>query len=209
MHFPPQTLKPGYGPVAKHRDTESILEVKPSAWPNRDSNPMASVARSQSHCTTLPVKNKYSKSFHFFWSLEQLAYNTEPANLCLNVTPAISGVTDGGAGVRVVPPGKLNFKMGPPQRFHELQNTKVLLPFLETRWSWHFKYWNSAVLSKPTIIKWIVNSNCCSVAAWIVQHIVLNVHTVCDVIIARRCGTLPSFAALHFYLLWTVGWSCE
>ena len=31
MHFPPQTLKPGYGPVAKHRDTESILEVKPSA----------------------------------------------------------------------------------------------------------------------------------------------------------------------------------
>jgi len=35
---------------------------------------------------------------------------------------------------------------------------KVLLQLLEIRWSWYFKYWNCAVLSKPTIIKWIVNS---------------------------------------------------
>ena len=29
-----------------------------------------------------------------------------------------------------------------------------------------------------------------------VQYITLNVHTVCDVIFARRCGTLPPFAAI-------------
>jgi len=50
--------------------------------------------------------------------------------------------------------------MCPPQRFHELQNVKVLLQFLEIRWSWHFKYWNSAVLSKPTICYIQYSLNC-------------------------------------------------
>jgi len=59
-----------------------------------------------------------------------------------------------GRGVRAAPPGKLS---GPSQRFHELQNMKVLLQCLEIRLSWNFKYWNSAVLNKPTIIKWTVN----------------------------------------------------
>jgi len=89
--------------------------------------------------------------------------------------------------------------MGPPLRFHELQNAKVLLQFLEIRWSWHFKCWNSAVL-KPAIIKWIVTSEWvqCSGVHCLVHH--LNVHTVCDVIIARRCGTVPPFAAISLVL---------
>jgi len=63
-----------------------------------------------------------------------------------------------GEGVRAAPPGKLNVKNGPRKRLYELQNMKEFLQFLEIRWSWHFKYWNSAVLSQPKIIKWIVNS---------------------------------------------------
>jgi len=42
--------------------------------------------------------------------------------------------------------------------------------------------------------------SCCSAAACIVQYIILNVHTVCDVIIARSCGSLPPFAAILFVL---------
>jgi len=37
-------------------------------------------------------------------------------------------------------------------------------------------------------------------AVCIVQYIILNVHTVCDVIIARSCGTLPPFAAIILLL---------
>jgi len=36
--------------------------------------------------------------------------------------------------------------------------------------------------------------------ACIVQNIILNVHIVCDVIIARSCGTLPPFAAVTLLL---------
>jgi len=90
--------------------------------------------------------------------------------------------------------------MGPPQRFHELLNMKVLLQILEIRWSWHFKYWNSAVLSKPTIIKWIANSELLQCSGVHCTKIILNVHTVCDVIIACRCGTLPPFAAIILLL---------
>jgi len=36
------------------------------------------------------------------------------------------------------------------------------------------------------------------------HYIILNVHTVCDVIIPRSCGTLPSFTAKYFCLLWSV-----
>jgi len=32
------------------------------------------------------------------------------------------------------------------------------------------------------------------------QYIILNVHTVCDVIIPRSCGMLPVFAAIIFLL---------
>ena len=32
------------------------------------------------------------------------------------------------------------------------------------------------------------------------QYIILNMHTVCDVIIARSCGTLPASAAIIFLL---------
>ena len=32
------------------------------------------------------------------------------------------------------------------------------------------------------------------------QYIILNVHTVCDVIFARSCGTLPASAAIIFLL---------
>jgi len=46
-----------------------------------------------------------------------------------------SGVTDGGGRGARRPPGKLNVKNGFPQRFHELQNMKVLLQFLEICWS--------------------------------------------------------------------------
>ena len=42
--------------------------------------------------------------------------------------------------------------------------------------------------------------SCCSAAACIAQYIILNVHTVCDVIIARRCETLPPFAAIILIL---------
>ena len=41
-------------------------------------------------------------------------------------------------------------------------------------------------------------------AACSVQYIILNVHTVCDVIIAQSCGTFPAFAGLRpldFFLL--------
>jgi len=33
-------------------------------------------------------------------------------------------------------------------------------------------------------------------ATCIVQYIILNVDTVCDVIIVRSCGTSPAFAAI-------------
>ena len=49
-------------------------------------------------------------------------------------SPLDSGVTDGEARVRAVPPGKLNVKNGNPWRFHELQNMKVFVQFLEIRW---------------------------------------------------------------------------
>jgi len=50
---------------------------------------------------------------------------------------------------------------------------KVLLQFLEIRWSWHFKYWKSTVLSKPTIIKWILNSELlqCSGVQCTIHHL--------------------------------------
>jgi len=37
-------------------------------------------------------------------------------------------------------------------------------------------------------------------AACSMQYIILNVHTVCDVIIARSCGMLPAFVAIIFLL---------
>jgi len=33
-----------------------------------------------------------------------------------------------------------------------------------------------------------------------VQYIIVNVHIVCDVLIARSCGTLPAFAAIMLLL---------
>jgi len=48
---------------------------------------------------------------------------------------------------------------------------------------------------------WSYIQRCYSTAAGNVQYINLNVHTVCDVIIARRCGTLPPFAAIIILLL--------
>jgi len=41
------------------------------------------------------------------------------------------------------------------------------------------------------------------------QYIILNMHTVCDVIIARSCGTLPASAPLYFCLRWSVWCGCE
>jgi len=40
------------------------------------------------------------------------------------------------------------------------------------------------------------------------QYIILNVRTVCDVIIARSCGTLPASAAIMFLLTWECVISC-
>jgi len=71
---------------------------------------------------------------------------------------------------------------------------KVFLQVLEIRWSRRFKYWNSAVFSILTVIKWIQNRSCCNG----VQYIIFNVHTVCDVIIASSCGTFPASVAIIF-----------
>jgi len=49
-------------------------------------------------------------------------------------------------------------------------------------------------------------------AACSVQYMIVNVHTVCDVIIARSCGTLPAFAAngpLYFLPCFGLWCSCE
>jgi len=56
------------------------------------------------------------------------------------------------------PPGKLNVKNGPPSEISWTAEHESASKFLEIRWAWHFKYWNSTVSSKPIIIKWIVNS---------------------------------------------------
>ena len=88
-----------------------------------------------------------------------------------------------------------------PQRFHELQ----FLQFLEIRCFYNF--WKSVGLdiSNTEIVQCLANQqssnesqiqSCYSAAAGIVQYVILNVHTACDVIIVPRCGTLPHFAAI-------------
>ena len=100
----------------------------------------------------------------------------------------------GGSGARRPPWQAKCKKWAPSWRFNELQNMKVLLQVLEILWSWHFKYRNTAVFSKPTFIKWIVDSKLLH-AACPVQCITINVRTVCDVTIAGSCGMLPAFLA--------------
>jgi len=48
---------------------------------------------------------------------------------------------------------------------------KVLLQVLEIRLSWRFKYWNSAMFSIPTVIKWIPNRSCCNCVQYAVHHL--------------------------------------
>ena len=85
--------------------------------------------------------------------------------------------------------------MGPLWDFLNSRLWKCFYKISEIRWSWHFKYWNTAVFSKPTVIKWILNSKLLqrcvvySTSSW-------TCYCVCDVIIARSCGTLPAFAAI-------------
>jgi len=78
-------------------------------------------------------------------------------------------------------------------------------------WKCFYNFWKSVGLDilNNEIVQCIANQqssnesyiqSCCSAAACIVQYIILNVHAVCDVIIARRCGTLPSFAAILLVL---------
>jgi len=78
-------------------------------------------------------------------------------------------------------------------------------------WKCFCKFWKSVgldilnsllkycVVRKPTFIKLIVNSKLLH-AACLVQCITLNVRTVCDVIIAHSCGTLPAFTAIVLLL---------
>jgi len=77
-------------------------------------------------------------------------------------------------------------------------------------WKCFYNFWKSVGLDilNTEIVQCLANqqssneSSYCSTASCIVQYIILNVHNVCDVIIARRCGTLPPFAAI--LLFWTV-----
>jgi len=111
-----------------------------------------------------------------------------------------SGVTDGGKGGAPPPWQAKCKKWAPSQRFHELQNMKVLLQVLEIRWSWRFKYWNSSVFSILTVIKWIQNRGCCNGVQYAVHHLERAYCILCVVIIARSCGTLPASAAIIFLL---------
>ena len=79
-----------------------------------------------------------------------------------------SGVTEGAR--RLLWQAKCK-KRTPSQTFHELQNMKVLLQVLEIRWYWRFKYWNSAVFSILTVIKWIQNRSCCIGVQYAVNHL--------------------------------------
>ena len=80
---------------------------------------------------------------------------------------------------------------------------KVLLQVLEIRWSWRFKYWNSAVFTV-----WHTNSHQMNPQSKLLQRRAVSstsswtciLHTVCDVIIARGSGTLPAPAAIIFLL---------
>ena len=113
----------------------------------------------------------------------------------------VSGVTDRGGRGAHRPPWQAKCKKWAPLR--DFMNC--------WRWKCFYKFWKSVGLDilNTEIVQCLANQqssnelqiqSCCSAAACIVQKIILNVHTVCDVIIPCRCGTLPPFAAIIFLL---------